>query len=624
MIIFIEILELEGNDMNYFDMNLKEIQECKPGLYKKLKHKIVQREYDLSKFNILDAKDGEKIVEIKNDNDKVRLNSIYSPKKEAEKWIKQFKFNDLNISVIMFGIVNGIYARLIVNNLKGDEIAIFFEPDLSLFIYCITNFDMTDILGDYRTKIFIKNVNDDEFYFCLQRYINAVMISTQIVCAYPKLENIYESEALKFKTDIKEKYRLEIVLTYALKEEYKAGIQNAIKNLHFIKKSNYSQEFVGCLPENVPVIIVCSGPSLDKNIGDLKKAYGKSVILVVDTAVKYMIQNKVNFDAIVTIDMLLSMKHLENKKSINYPIFATIKSNNMVLENNKSRKIWMITSDFMAEIYKKSDLGYPEWTTGGSVATDAFELAEKFGTKRIILVGQDLAFSDEKTHAGGVVDYSNEYNEDDIAYVEGINGQQIKTRGDWLRFLYWFNGKIAELENNIEVIDATEGGAKIQGTRIMKLSEAIDKYCCEKFEFSDIITNMPPTFSQKTYASVKKNIMHMENELMEIKVKSQFGIKLSEQMIYLLSNDKVDKDRKYICINKIKEINKYIEEQLVYILIRDYVEANIHDSMEINCFSGNKKNDEIKSFELSKQTFEVIINVVNEIMPIMKEEFQKL
>lgn len=39
---------------------------------------------------------------------------------------------------------------------------------------------------------------------------------------------------------------------------------------------------------------------------------------------------------------------------------------------------------------------------------------------------------------------------------------------------------IVQSGENINVIDATEGGAKISGTRIMKLTEAIDKYCGEK------------------------------------------------------------------------------------------------------------------------------------------------
>ena len=35
---------------------------------------------------------------------------------------------------------------------------------------------------------------------------------------------------------------------------------------------------------------------------------------------------------------------------------------------------------------------------------------------------------------------------------------------------------------DIDVIDATEGGALIRGTRLMKLSDVVDQYCNNDFE----------------------------------------------------------------------------------------------------------------------------------------------
>lgn len=49
----------------------------------------------------------------------------------------------------------------------------------------------------------------------------------------------------------------------------------------------------------------------------------------------------------------------------------------------------------------KSGLRWGEVDTGGSVATNAFSLLYKIGLKTIILVGQDLALTGNKTHADG-------------------------------------------------------------------------------------------------------------------------------------------------------------------------------------------------------------------------------
>ena len=93
-----------------------------------------------------------------------------------------------------------------------------------------------------------------------------------IVCSYPKFEDIYPVEAEKFKKIVKQKYELEVIVNFSLEENYKLGIKNTVHNLKFIKESNYSAEFIGKIPNKIPVIIVSAGPSLDKNIDELKTA----------------------------------------------------------------------------------------------------------------------------------------------------------------------------------------------------------------------------------------------------------------------------------------------------------------------------------------------------------------
>ena len=610
--------------MDYLKRNLDKIKECRRGLYEKLKSKIYKNNYDFNKFNLVKSHDGFGVIEVIYNNERIRLNSIYSPYREAERWVQQFRFYNLNVSVIMFGLANGVFARALLKRLDNNGTALFYEPDLSLFLYSIKNFDMTDIIYDKRIKLYIQNVNGDEFYFGLQKYINAIMIPTQIVCIYPKFERFYQHEVKKFKNDIKEKYRLEFVLEYVLSERYKARIINILKNIHFIKESNYSEEFVGKVPSDVPIIIVSSGPSLDKNVKELKKAEGKSVILAVDTAVNYLIYHGIKFDAIVTIDMMLNAEYIKNIKYSKYPVFSSIGADNEILEYNKGKKIWLMSSEFMSNLYGKYGLKHSEWSMGGSVSTDAFKLAEKLGTKRIILVGQDLAFGDGVTHAGGIVDNDGEYRKEDIAYVEGINGHKVKTRSDWLRFLYWFNGEIAKNRDYIEVIDATEGGAKIEGTHVMKLSEAIDRYCKINFDFGDTIENMSPTFSDRMYISVKNDVMNMIEELVHIKEKSRLGIEFSNEMLQMLERDDINLEKEKFCIMNIKSINQYIESKLVYSIICDYMETKIKNIMSVNCFSGNKVEDEIKSFKLSREAFEAVIDVTDEILPIMENQFKKL
>lgn len=609
--------------MNCLNKNLEYLKIYKKPLYIKINEILEKKIYDFSKFKIVKTRDGLNTLEIDYNQKKIRLNSLYYPKKEAKVWSNKLNFNNLNVSVIMFGLANGFFAEEILNKMKEDGIAVFFEPDYSLFLFCLCHFDMFRILSDNRVDLYISGINDDKFYSFIQNNINAIMIPTQIVCSYPKLEDIYLEEADEFMRVIREKYYLEIAVSFALKDEYKSGIRNTIKNLHFIKNSNYYVELNGKISDNVPFIIVSAGPSLNKNVNELKKAEGKAVILATDSSVKFLIENDISFDAIITTDATKDECCLEDKRCLMLPVFAGIKSKNEILELNKGKKIWLVSSKFMCRLYQKYHLEYYEWNNGGSVATEAFNLVKSLGAKVIILVGQDLAFSKDDTHVGGKKDIEN-YGERDIKYVEDVNGKLIKSRSDWVRYLDWFNSEIEKLKGKIEVVDATEGGAKIKGTKIMRLSNAIDEYCNSKIDFSKILSDILPTFDEKTYDMIVNDIYNMKDELEDIKEAAYYGIELSDKMLSVIQNNYIDENKSRFCVERIKKINEFIEKQLVYTIISDYTETKLKGIMKVNCFSKNCIDDVIRSFELSRNAFEAFIESVDYTYPILSEELEKL
>lgn len=609
--------------MNYLENNLHYLKKHNLKIYNTIEKIIYRKKYDLEKFEYYSTKDGIGTLAIENNGKKIRLNSLYSPQKEAEKWSQQFNYNNINISVVMFGLANGVFVNELLRKLDDEAIVIIMEPDSSLFIYSLMNFDMKSILSDVRLKLYIKNINDNEFYSAIHYYVNAIMIPSQIVCSYPKFEQLYCEEADKFMKIIDEKYRLEISLSFGLKDEYKNGIINTFKNLVYIKDSNYSSELIGKIPNEIPVIIVSAGPSLDKNIKELKKAENKAVILATDTAVKQLVVNDINFDAIISVDTMKKVEYINQKKYCNKIIFSGIKTSHNVLDSNYGKKIWIVSSRFMCTLYKESNLSFSAWTNGGSVATEAFNLAVEMGAKKIILVGQDLAFEGDYTHSGKIVDIE-KYSQQDIKYVEGINGDMVRTRSDWVRYLDWFSYEIKRLNGSIEVVDATEGGAKIAGTRIMKLSDAISQYCVRNFEFEKIILKMEPTFSENEYNILLDRILYMSVEIDEIEKKSKYGIELSNKMLYMLNNEEYNKIIETECINRIKDINDFIQAQLVYTIIDDYMETKINGIMKVNNFTENLKKDKIITYELSKSAFKAILETVEYVRPIMEKEFNRI
>jgi len=115
--------------------------------------------------------------------------------------------------------------------------------------------------------------------------------------------------------------------------------------------------------------------------------------------------------------------------------------------------------------------------TGGSVATTAFDFAMRMECRRVIFLGLDLAYRDGQSHAkdteGRVqVEYSQG------KWVEGFDGNRVQTARNLDLYRLWIEKSIEKWRAQgiqTPVIDATEGGAKKKGMRIMTLQEAINQ-----------------------------------------------------------------------------------------------------------------------------------------------------
>ena len=123
-----------------------------------------------------------------------------------------------------------------------------------------------------------------------------------------------------------------------------------------------------------------------------------------------------------------------------------------------------------AEEYAK-EKGLHLFQTGGSVSTTALDLGITFGCSRIIFIGLDLAYTDNFAHASDTsrrvaADFDN------LRQVEDNHGNMIPTSRTLDMYREWIENRIKGIED-IEFIDATEGGARIKGMRVAKLADVI-------------------------------------------------------------------------------------------------------------------------------------------------------
>jgi len=130
-------------------------------------------------------------------------------------------------------------------------------------------------------------------------------------------------------------------------------------------------------------------------------------------------------------------------------------------------------------------MGGEIFTSGAStVAHLNLIAADILGCDPVIFIGQDLAYPQTASHAHGTVlqgsaptDILRDGNTEG-KLVKGIDGTMLRTNRSFLSMKEFFESAIAN--SSKKFINATEGGAHIEGTEVLTLQETIDLYCGEK------------------------------------------------------------------------------------------------------------------------------------------------
>lgn len=605
--------------MSFYEKNKEAMEERYSEIMERIE-KEISSEYHVKS---IEARDGNHALVVEKNGETYRLNSAYRPLAEAKKWAEQYEFQNIDINIFMFGFGNGIFVRELLRRAHKDAKVFLWEPDASIFHVVMEEEDLSDIFQDERLQFYIGEKGLLELKEALSYTVGWHNISTQIRCSHICYNKIYGEEYNQFfdaldYTNSMVKVKRDTNVHFA-----HTAVTNVIENLRYIKKSNFITELIGEIPEDIPAIVVAAGPSLDKNIELLREAKGKALIIATDTAVKILEARGISYDCMVTIDPAKPTWYLSDYPGCkDVPLFCNAESEKDILKFHTGRKIWMAGSVYIDNLYNSLGLLFPCNNTGGSVATAATVLAYQLNLKNIILIGQDLAYTGEHTHAGG---YDNHVMNEEkfIEMVDGIDGGQVKTRGDWIVYRDWFEEFIKEHED-WNVIDATEGGALIHGSKVMTLREAIDTYCTGKeFSFEEFMEKLPATFDTLDYSIVQKQVHSMEKGFANILYKSKEGKKSAEE--FLEAGNKLSAKKHDRLLKEIRKANNFIERQAGYELLDMYTfELTLNELRDVNQIIGNPVIDEQNSVKSALAIYDGFIRAAEELSEPLKKALQEV
>lgn len=326
-------------------------------------------------------------------------------------------------------------------------------------------------------------------------------------------------------------------------------VANALINAVFANPINDLSTYRD-LHKNKPILVVATGPSLNKQMPLLERYKDQFVIVAVDPAVPILKSHGIVPQFVVSIDPKKRpyWKHNELDDDTTFVIEIGC-CPDVAWSSNKK---YLVTSCHKDVHRLVTSLGAhaPYLQTGGSVGTSAFSLACLMGGNPIVMIGMDLAWTGGKDHADGYVSqYSREILDARHAKgfeIEGYDGQPVRTERQLLYYKTWFEQRIRQLSDRL-IVNATEGGALIQGATQIPFSSVCEEIAKTRLgpQAPDPSQAWQPDFDYiERYAD---GLRKLRGELASLECRLDLGIELIQ---------KIKKKPKNSVVRKIDDINR--------------------------------------------------------------------
>jgi len=442
-------------------------------------------------IEIENTKNNQKTIKVKKGDKDFYLHSKYDPLREAESIINKLEEKeniDENSHVIFYGLGLGYHIDVFTQRYPNTSFSLY-EPSVEVFRHFLENVNLKKLSGDsleiMQCEFESKYV--DIFLSILLNKINKKIIIT----ALPIYENVFEEQYNGFFSKFKELIigkRINLHTNYA---HQKRWIINCMKNLKDILSTpNIVSEKIGVFKDKT-AILVAAGPSLNEEIENLRyiKDNGLAYIFSVGSAINTLIYNNIYPHATSAIDPSAKnqvvFEIVKEKEITEIPIIFGSSAGYKTLENYPGNKYHMITSqDAIALYYLRNDDGsvINIVSDAPTVAAATLQLLFILGFDKIILVGQNLGYRDKKRYSEGITYHRIELTDEELEkgiWVKDVHGNEILTTNG-------FNSMRRQIESyikqfpDINVVNTTKGGAKIEGTEFKELKDIIESSLREK------------------------------------------------------------------------------------------------------------------------------------------------
>lgn len=585
-----------------FEKNISSLAQVSPQLASKIfainensKYEVFFDENDSANINIID---------------RANFSPLYKgqPVSETLEAVKNFEMKALFPYLYFFGIGNGILFKLLLKNNNLKRIVIV-EPSLELIYISLHFSDFSEEILNERVVILLSE--DINFSFI------AALFTRKDVKIYSKLydlevllpyyEEHYSNEIMRVNQVFLKAIKYTVIGLGNDSIDSLIGLEHHLMNVDRMVETPTLEDFVKKASNTKVAVIVSTGPSLTKQLDLLEKYKNYITIFCIDASFPILSKKGIKPDVVVSMERVpLTGEFFKQTPESSHEgvvfVLSSIQHPNVIDNIKAGTKVISMRPFGYTKIMKLDKWGYAG--IGMSSANLAFELVYHSGFEACILIGQDLAYAEDgKSHASAHI-----LGEDEVKYkhsdmfVTSYGGQaEVRTSYIWNMFKNQFEIDIMYAKEKMRVINATEGGARIDGSEELCFKEALNILVNTKALKKPI--RLKPLnkkkvgeykkIAQDTTEDLYKYVCKISHEVETLFVRVADVCKKIEKEGKLEQLNDNDYETIQVLLLELDNIKAYFEEEKFAKLFMDSVQAFIiHQEMEIAKIVTVKINNE--------------------------------
>ncbi|NME95930.1 motility associated factor glycosyltransferase family protein [Clostridium cochlearium] len=580
--------------------------------------KDINEEYSLEK-----SKDNKYIIRINKEGKKIYVGSKYNVQRDIDEFLEELGDINPRSIIVIFGLASGEHIKELLNKLEENNKVLIVEPDINVLNKFLEVEYAENIINDDRVVLCLYEKGKMEDVFNIN--IGTMDVKRNIkIKEFSNYSKFYQQEFLETFNVFKKVMENSLMDNATTKHFSETFTKAFISNLKHIVESTPINYFKNKF-EGKSAIVVSAGPSLEKNVHELKEVQDNFIIITGARSLGTLIKNNIIPDFICMVDPIeFNSRFIEDYLEYKIPLVFYENTSYHAMNLHKGSKV-LFSGNPLTSIILEYNVDL--LTTGGSVAHICTSFAAYIGCSPITFIGQDFAYTEEKFHAdSSAFKEENKVDEKiDFIKVKDVFGNLVKTD----RKLNAYRVNMEEIIKNHKdktFINSTEGGANMEGTKVQPLSKTIEEYGKEKIEKEKIqnILNHPPIVKKK---KIMKYLEKSEKILKEIYKKSQTALDYSNDMYLAFTQNKnINMNN----INKkLDEIDDYIKENrekmiLINSLLFEVIENVLCNPEYMLTSKDSEREQGIKVAEKSRTLYKGIKDKIKEFMPILKDGIKSL